>query len=273
MVALARSDVRVRISPEELDARPELINFPNGTLDLEKREFREHRREDMLSKMTKVPYDPTHSSKYFYPTLQNAMPADVVVYLQRVLGSFLEYTTQNKEILILYGAPYAGKSSITQAVYNALGDYAAAFPKELLQKSRHGIAANAARPELMALEGVRIAWTEETNQDMIFDEAMFRSITSSGIKSARNLFERQRQIHLGASFIIETNAPPTIDVTDENSRNAMLDRILVAPFLKTIPKEKRDKKVLRRLTHDPDELMVAIAWLVQGYFERKDYGL
>ena len=122
MVSLAKSDARVRISPEELDARTELINFPNGTLDLEKREFREHRREDMLSKMTNVPYDPTHSSEYFYPTLLDALPADVVVYLQRVLGSCLEYTTQNKEILILYGAPYAGKSSITQAVYNALGD-------------------------------------------------------------------------------------------------------------------------------------------------------
>lgn len=53
----------------------------------------------------------------------------------------------------------------------------------------------------------------------------------------------------------------------------MLDRILVAPFLKTILKEKRDKKVLRRLTNDPDELTVAIAWLAQGYFERKDHGL
>jgi putative DNA primase/helicase len=273
MVSLAKSDVRVRISPEELDARDELINFPNGTLDLEKREFREHRREDMLSKMTKVPYDPTHSSEYFYSTLLDALPADVVVYLQRVLGSCLEYTTQNKEILILYGAPYAGKSSITQAVYNALGDYAAPFPKELLQKSKQGIAANAARPELMALEGVRIAWTEETNEDMIFDESIFRSLTSSGIKSARNLFERQRKIHLGASFIIETNAPPTVDVTDQNSRNAMLDRILVCPFLNTIPKEKRDKEVLRRLTNDEDELTVAIAWLVQGYFDRKDHGL
>jgi P4 family phage/plasmid primase-like protien len=273
MVSLARSDGRILMSPEELDARSELINFPNGTLDLAKREFREHHREDMLSKMTKVVYDPTHSSEYFYPTLLNAMPADVIVYLQRVLGSFLQYTTQNKEILILYGAPYAGKSSITQAVYNALGDYAAPFPKELLQKSKHGIAANAARPELMALEGVRIAWTEETNEDMIFDESIFRSLTSSGIKSARNLFERQRQIHLGASFIIETNAPPTIDVTNNNSRNAMLDRILVAPFLKTIPEEKRDKDVLKRLTNDPDELMVAIAWLVQGYFDRKDRSL
>jgi putative DNA primase/helicase len=273
MVSLAKSDVRVRISPEELDARTELMNFPNGTLDLDKREFREHRREDMLSKMTNVPFDPTCNSECFYPTLLNAMPADVVVYLQRVLGSFLDYTTQNKEILILYGAPYAGKSSVTQAVYNGLGDYAAPFPKELLQKSRHSVASNAARPELMALEGVRIAWTEETNEDMIFEESIFRSLTSSGIKSARNLFERQRKIHLGASFVIETNAPPTVDVTDQNSRNAMLDRILVCPFLNTIPKEKRDKEVLKRLTSDPDELTVAIAWLVQGYFDRKDHGL
>ena len=273
MEQLARSDARMRILPDEFDARHNLINFPNGTLDLDTREFREHRREDMLSRITKVPYIPLQKSQYFYKTLLSALPADVTVYLQRVLGSMLAYTAQNKEILLLYGKSYAGKSSLTQAVYNGLGEYSASFPKEVLEKTRQSIAANAARPELMALEGIRIAWTEETSSDMIFDEAIFRSLTSSGVKSARNIFERQREIHIGASYVIETNSPPVIAEIDPNSRIAMLDRILVAPFLKSIPPEKRDKNVLRKMTNDEDELTVAVAWVIQGYFDRVDQGL
>jgi phage/plasmid primase, P4 family, C-terminal domain len=273
MIDLAGSEKEIRIMPEELDANTHLVNFPNGTLDLTTREFREHRKEDMLSRMTKVNYNPAAESKYFYPTLLNALPVDVVTYLQRVFGSFLEYSTKNKEILILYGAHYAAKSSITQAIYNALGDYASSFPKELLQKMKNPRDAGSANPALISLDGLRLAWTEETDKGMVFEEAIFRSLTSTGVKSARGLYERQRQLHLGASFIIETNAPPTIDAADENSRKAMLDRILLAPFLRTIPEEKRDKNVMEKMSTDENELMVALAWIIDGYFLREDHGL
>jgi len=273
MIDLAASEKEIRIMPEDLDANTHLVNFPNGTLDLTTREFREHKKEDMLSRMTKVPYNPAAKSEYFYPTLLNALPVDVVTYLQRVFGSFLEYTTKNKEILILYGASFAAKSSVTQAIYNSLGDYASSFPKELLQKMKNPRDAGSANPALISLDGLRLAWTEETDKGMVFEEAIFRSLTSTGVKSARGLYERQRQLHLGASFIIETNAPPTIDAADENSRKAMLDRILLAPFLRTIPEEKRDKNVMEKMSTDENELMVALAWVIDGYFQRVDHGL
>lgn len=272
MLELVKAESAIAITPEELDGNYHLLNFTNGTLDLREKLFREHRREDLLTKVTKVPYQPTTASKYFYRTLLFALEPDVAIYLQRVLGSMLEHTTQNKEILILYGAAFAAKSSISQAVYNSLGDYATSFPKELLEKGRSKGDEGKANPALMSLEGVRIAWTEETNEGMIFDESIFRGLTSSGVKSTRNLYERQRQLRLGASFIIETNSPPTIDTEDRNSRNAMLTRILVAPFVEPIPKENRDKTVLFKMTNDPNELMVALAWVVQGYFDNKEFG-
>jgi putative DNA primase/helicase len=273
MIKVAQSDPRVAVEAGDFDARLELMNFPNGTLDFKRREFREHRREDLLTKLTGAPYDPSRECELFYQTLLDALPPEQIVYLQRMLGSMLEATTQNKEFLIIYGKPYARKSSVTQPVYAALGGYAKPIDINLLTKSRHGIASNAPRPELIALEGVRIAWTEETPEGMIFDESMLKGLTSSGKKAARNLFEKQRELELQASFVIETNNPPTIDIIDEWQRDALLERTCPVQFLNRVKKEERDPEILKRLTHDEDELTAALAWVVQGYFDRLDYGL
>jgi len=273
MIKLAQSDPRIAVKASVFDAKLELMNCPNGTLDFKRREFREHRSEDLLTKVTTVPYDPSVACDYFYQTLFDALPPEQIVYLQRMLGSMLEATTQNKEYLIIYGKPYARKSSVTQPVYAALGDYAKPIDISLLTKSKHGIASNAARPELIALEGVRVAWTEETPEDMVFDESMLKGLTSSGKKPARNLFEKQRDLELQASFVIETNNPPTIDITDEWQREALLERTCVVKFVNVVPKDKRDPEVLKRLTHDETELTAALAFVVQGRFDRLDYGL
>ncbi|MGZ4849627.1 MAG: DNA primase family protein [Halobacteriota archaeon] len=273
MVEMASTMQGIAVTREEFDAKRELINCPNGTLDLKRREFREHRQEDMLTMVTSVPYIPMTCSPYFYPTLLQALPYEEAVYLQRMLGSMLEGTTKNKEYLMIYGKPYAGKSSITQAVYAALGDYAKPFPAEMLMKTRHGVAANAAHPEYIALQGVRIAWTEELSEGFVINDAVIKSMTSSGVKSTRDVFERQRTLQLVCSFVIETNGVPVIDVKDEWQRQAILDRTNIVPFLNTVPVDKRKSSVLKSLTENEEELIVALAWVVQGFFDRQDNGL
>src|SRR5918995_1648258 len=56
MVELSKSERP--ISPDELDADPWLLNVKNGTIDLRTGELREHRREDLITKLAPVDYDP-----------------------------------------------------------------------------------------------------------------------------------------------------------------------------------------------------------------------
>lgn len=56
MIDLARSEVPVR--PEELDRDPWLLNVHNGTLDLRTGELLSHHRENYITKLILVVYDP-----------------------------------------------------------------------------------------------------------------------------------------------------------------------------------------------------------------------
>ena len=55
---LAETEREIIVHPDELDADPWLFNAANGTIDLQTGDLREHRREDLLTKITTVVYDP-----------------------------------------------------------------------------------------------------------------------------------------------------------------------------------------------------------------------
>ena len=48
----------LRTKTDELDCNPWLLNVKNGTVDILSGEFKEHRQEDMITKIANVDYDP-----------------------------------------------------------------------------------------------------------------------------------------------------------------------------------------------------------------------
>ncbi len=58
MLFLAQSDPAITAKLSDFDADPMLLNCENGTIDLRAGQLREHRREDLCSRITPVIYDP-----------------------------------------------------------------------------------------------------------------------------------------------------------------------------------------------------------------------
>jgi hypothetical protein len=82
MVDLARSDVP--IMPEEMDADPWLLNVSNGTVDLRTGELREHRREDLITKLAPVEYRPDATAPTWLAFLERVLPSEELRgFLQR----------------------------------------------------------------------------------------------------------------------------------------------------------------------------------------------
>jgi putative DNA primase/helicase len=57
MVDLAQSETGIPVDLAELDANPMLLNVENGTLELQTGQLRDHRREDLITKLAPVHFD------------------------------------------------------------------------------------------------------------------------------------------------------------------------------------------------------------------------
>jgi putative DNA primase/helicase len=58
MLERAKAEPNVAVEAKELDADPWLFNSVSGTIDLRTGEIRGHRREDLITKLAHVKYDP-----------------------------------------------------------------------------------------------------------------------------------------------------------------------------------------------------------------------
>src|SRR5215475_7196587 len=77
MVEVARSESGIPVTPDDVDADPWVLNVLNGTLDLRTGELREHRREDLMTKLASVAYDPQASSPTWEACLHRIFGGDV----------------------------------------------------------------------------------------------------------------------------------------------------------------------------------------------------
>ena len=145
MLTLAQSERPVL--PEQLDTDPWLLNVENGTLDLRTGELRPHRRDDLLSKLAPVVYDPAAEAPRWLAFLGRIMAgrAEMIAFLQRAVGYSLTGSTREQVLFLLHGSGANGKSTYVETLRHALGDYAMQSPAETLLDRREGVPNDIAR--------------------------------------------------------------------------------------------------------------------------------
>lgn len=105
MIALARSASEVVATPAQFDVNPWAFNVSNGTLDLRTGELREHRREDLITKLAPVEYDANARLDLWEGMLGTATDADseLAEFLQRVAGYALTGSTAEEKPFFVHG--------------------------------------------------------------------------------------------------------------------------------------------------------------------------
>lgn len=202
------------VDVDTLDARPDLFNVGNGTLELlvegeegervGRVEFREHRPEDRLTRLSPVDYDPAAKAHRWDTFLvETQEDYERRLYLQRVCGYVLTGETREEKVFLSYGLGSNGKSKFWEAVGSVMGTYAITLPFEtfLADERRTG---GQPTPDLARLPGVRLALTSEPEGGATFSEGMIKRITGADKLPVRPLFEPQfeflPQFKLSASF-------------------------------------------------------------------------
>jgi len=186
-VALAAMERSVAALREQFDQDPWLFSVANGTLDLRTLKLRPHRREDMLTKITSVTYNPDAKCPRWLQFMDELFPRqpEMIEFLQRSLGYTLTGVISEQCFWLLIGPGKNGKSVFLAAVHHVLGDYAVSISFNTFTLQRPQAAINP-RDGLASLEGARFIRASESDEGKPLSEALIKALTGGEqVRTAR----------------------------------------------------------------------------------------
>ncbi len=264
MVRLARSEPGVRIRPDELDADPWVLNVANGTVDLQIGTLRPHRREDLLTKLTPVVYDPHAVCPRWLAFLDRVLGGkpELIAFIQRFVGYTLTGLTREQALLLLHGRGANGKSTFLEVLLRLLGDYGVPSDFATFLTHQH----DRVRNDIAALKGARMVTAVEAEEGRRLNESLIKQVTGGDTISARYLHQEFFSFQPAFKLFLATNHLPVITGTD----TGIWRRVLLLPFAVTIPDHEQDKDLKAKLL---GELPGILSWAVQGCLEWQGMGL
>jgi len=205
----------VQVEPEELDSDGWLLNVENGTLDLRDGSFREHREEDLITKMAPVRYDPSAQCPKWMAHIEMFLPnKDIRRQVQRDLGRSLVGKVLEETLGFWYGEKGAnGKTTTARVIMALLGEYAKKAAPNLLIKSKH----ERHPTEIADLAGSRIVFSIEVEEGSKLALAIVKDFTGGDTKKGR--FMRQDFFEFSQTFdiILIANNKPIMAAANEGT--------------------------------------------------------
>jgi putative DNA primase/helicase len=245
----------LNITSDDLDRNPWLLNVKNGTIDVTTGEFREHRQEDMITKIANVEYNPQADCPLWKQFIREIMDfkAEVISFVQTAAGWALTGDTSEQTLFILFGSGANGKSTFLNTIMYLLGDYAIATPTETFMRKNGDQNTN----DIARLRGTRFVTTTEAEQGRRLSEPLIKKITGNDQMTARFLYGEFFNFMPTFKIFMATNHKPVIKGTDYG----IWRRIKLIPFTTRIPEEKQDKHLELKLRGEASGIL---NWLLEG---------
>ncbi len=258
------------ISQTDLDQNKALFNCQNGTLDLDTGEFREHRADDLLSKISGAYYEPNATSELFERFMSDIMQgdADKIRYLQRIFGYCLTAENDLETCWFLYGKTTRnGKSTLVETISHMMGDYALSTTPEVLALKKNKDSRNASG-DIARLDGARFLSVPEPPKKMLLDVATLKTLTGRDTIVARRLYQAEFEFEPVFKLVINTNFLPI--VSDETLFNS--NRVNVITFDRHFEPSEQDTALKSKL-RQRENVSGILNWCLQGLRDYHELGL
>jgi P4 family phage/plasmid primase-like protien len=252
------------VRPKEFDVDPWLFNATNGTVDLQTGVLGAHRREDMITKITRVAYDADAACPRWLAFLEQVQPDEEVRgFLRRLIGYSLTGLVREHILPINYGVGRNGKGVFMNTLLRVIGDYGTAVPPELLMTKR----GDSHPTERTVLFGARLASAQETEEGRTLNVAQVKTLTGGDPIKARRMREDFWEFEPTHKLWLSTNHKPQITET----KNAIWSRVYLIPWTVALPPKRQNYKLLDTLV--AEEGSGILAWAVAACLEYQREGL
>lgn len=255
MIELLKPERPIAILEDQFDQNPFLLNVNNGTIDLKTGELQEHRKEDLITRLAPVDFDPAAECPRWLQFLDEIIGEKELVdtFLQQSIGYSLTADVSEEIFYILYGTGANGKSTFLEVIGTLLGDYGMCSAIEAFLAASNERQSN----DLARLKNVRFVRTGEAQAGRSLAMNRIKLLTGRDTVSARFLYEEAVDFKPTCKIFLATNSLPVVKGVDKGSWR----RLRVIPFTVQIPDAKQDPYLGKKLI---EELPGILNWAVDG---------
>jgi len=265
-VRQAASEAAVKVMHGiEFDANPLLFNVPNGTYDLTTDSLREHRREDYITKLAPVTFDPAATCDRFNKFISEIFPEnqDLIDYVQRLLGYCLSGWTTERILPFLIGQGSNGKSVLCNVMLRGVfgkeqDGYGMESSFTTFTTGRYS-APDKPRNDLIRMQGKRFVTASESDDPHVkLDTALLKRISGNDDMAVRANFQQEIEFTPQAKVLLRMNNEPRIlDDTD-----ATWERVKRINFRRQFTEHEKDPELTDKLLAESSGIF---NWLLEGW--------
>lgn len=266
---LAKSLPSIPASTDDFDTDPWLLTVQNCTIDLRSQTPRPHRREDLITRVAPVVYDPGATCPLWDRFIAEVFPdVEVRHFVQRAVGYSLTGTIGEQVWFLLQGEGSNGKSTLLEVVSAMLGAYATTLPQGFLEAREF----DPHPTESVGLYRARFASGTEPRKNKRWDAEKIKRQTGGDTIEARFMHGDYFYFPPTHKLWISVNDMPK---TDDNG-TGFWRRVVIIPFTQRWYRDdeegepKVDKDLPEKLKA---ELPGILNWALTGLKDWREGGL
>lgn len=222
MIALASA--RLAVLSYHFDNKDYELNTANCIIDLKTCQPIDHDPTRHHAVITDAAYNADATCPAFEKFMQTIFQndAEMIAYIQRIMGYLLTGDTSEQCLFILLGDGRNGKSTLLNVIVDLLGGYLRrANANTFLLNNKSAI-----RSDIARLAGCRVVTGSEASEDQYWDEVLIKDITGGEKITARRLYQNETEFSPKFKILIAVNSLPRVRGTD----GGIWRRIRIIPF-------------------------------------------
>lgn len=258
MLRIAESEPKLHIRSYDENPDPFKLNVLNGTLDLRTGSIEKHDRNDNITKIGQVRFDPEAVGEKFHTFLDNVLPdRELQRWVQKAWGYSALGLTDEEVYFMPFGTGQNGKGTLANIMAKIFGNYCqqARVTTFLAQRGTDNI-----RQDLAEMASARIVLASEPAEGNALDPSIIKDVTGGDLIRSRFLYGREFQYTPKFALWMSANHKPKTSAFDP----AIWRRVRVVPFVVQIPMEARDEGLKKFLSTDEENLSAALNWVLAG---------